>query len=121
LARFVIDTRGEDIPEPIRHQAKRSLLNGFATMIAGCRTDAIDLALKSLAEFSGGKLATVVGRRERLDALSAAFLNGAGANVHDFCDTHARTAIHGTAPVAPALLALSELRTVSGRDLLLAF
>ena len=121
LARFVIDTRWDDIPEPIRHQAKRSLLNGFATMIAGCRTDAVDLALKSLLEFSGGKLATVVGRPERLDALSAAFLNGAGANVHDFCDTHARTAIHGTAPVAPALLALSELRTVSGRDLLLAF
>jgi hypothetical protein len=55
LSRFVIDTRWEDIPEPIRHQAKRSLLNIFATMIAGSRTDPVDIALRSLAEFSGGK------------------------------------------------------------------
>jgi 2-methylcitrate dehydratase PrpD len=121
LAQFVISTRWEDIPEQIRHQAKRSLLNFFAVTIAGCRTDPVDLALKSLSEFTGGRQATVIGRSERLDALSAAFLNGAGANVHDYCDTHARTALHGTAPLAPGLLALSELRTVSGADLLLAF
>ena len=30
----------------------------------------------------------MVGRSERIDALSAAFLNAAGANVLDFCDTH---------------------------------
>jgi 2-methylcitrate dehydratase PrpD len=48
-------------------------------------------------------------------------LNAAAANVHDFCDTHLATVIHPTAPVAPALLALAELRAVSGPDLLLAF
>ena len=63
----------------------------------------------------------MIGRRERIDALSAAFLNAAGANVLDFCDTHVPTVIHPTAPVAPALLALGELQRVSGRDLLLAF
>ncbi len=63
----------------------------------------------------------MVGRSERVDALSAAFLNAAGANVHDFCDTHLRTVIHPTAPVAPAVLALAELRRLSGPDLLLAF
>jgi 2-methylcitrate dehydratase PrpD len=121
LAQFVVGTRWEDIPEQIRHQAKRSLMNFFAVAIAGCRTDPVDLALKSLSEFTGGRQATVIGRSERLDALSAAFLNGAGANVHDYCDTHARTALHGTAPLAPGLLALSELRPVTGADLLLAF
>ena len=63
----------------------------------------------------------MIGRRERIDALSAAFLNAAGANVLDFCDTHVPTAIHPTAPLAPALLALAELKPVSGRDLILAF
>jgi 2-methylcitrate dehydratase PrpD len=81
----------------------------------------VEIALRSLAEFSGGKQATVVGRSERVDALSAAFLNAAGANVHDYCDTHLRTVIHPTAPVAPAVLALAELRKLSGSDLLLAF
>ena len=84
-------------------------MNFFAVALAGCRTGPVEIALRSLAEFSGGKQATLVGRSERIDALSAAFLNAAGANVHDFCDTHLRTVIHPTAPVAPALLALAEL------------
>jgi 2-methylcitrate dehydratase PrpD len=121
LARFVVEARWEDIPQPVRHQAKRSLINFFAVALAGCRTAPVEIALRSLAEFSGGQQATIVGRCERIDALSAAFLNAAGANVHDFCDTHLRTVIHPTAPVAPALLALAELREVSGPDLLLAF
>ena len=121
LARFVVDTRWEDIPEQARHEAKRALLNFFAVAIAGCRTEPVELALKTLAEFSGGKQATVVGRSERIDALSAAFLNGAGANVFDYCDTHLPTVVHPTAPLAPALLALSELRRVTGPQLLTAF
>jgi 2-methylcitrate dehydratase PrpD len=121
LAHYVAVTRWEDVPARVRHQAKRSLINLFAVALAGCRTDPIDIALASLKEFSGGRQATLIGRAERMDALSAAFLNAAAANVHDFCDTHLATVIHPTAPVAPALLALSELREVSGPDLLLAF
>jgi len=121
LAHYVAVTRWEDVPSQVRHQAKRSLINLFAVALAGCRTDAIDISLASLKEFSGGRQATLIGRAERIDALSAAFLNAAAANVHDFCDTHLATVIHPTAPVAPALLALSELRDVSGPDLLLAF
>ncbi len=121
LARFVVETKWEDIPDVVRHEAKRALLNFFAVAIAGCRTGPVEIALKSLAEFSGGKQATVVGRSERIDALSAAFLNAAGANVFDFCDTHLPTVIHPTSPLAPALLAPAELRRVTGRELLLAF
>jgi len=121
LARNIVATRWEDIPSPVRHQAKRSFMNFFAVALAGCRTEPVETALRSLGEFSGGKQVTVVGRPERIDALSAAFLNAAGANVYDFCDTHVRTVIHPSAPVAPALLAFAELRQVSGPDLLLAF
>jgi len=121
LAHHIVETRWDDIPAAVRHQAKRSWMNFFAVALAGCRSGPVEIALRSLAEFSGGRQATLVGRAERIDALSAAFLNAAGANVHDFCDTHLRTVIHPTAPVAPALLALAELRKVSGPDLLLAF
>ena len=121
LARLIVETRWEDIPSQVQHQAKRSFMNFFAVALAGCRSGPVEIALRSLSEFSGGRQATLIGRTERIDALSAAFLNAAGANVHDFCDTHLRTVIHPTAPVAPALLALAELRPVSGPDLLLAF
>src|ERR1700749_4404883 len=121
LARYTFATRWEDVPANVRHQAKRSFMNLFAVALAGCRTEPLEAGLRSLAEFSGGRQATIIGRAERIDALSAAFLNAAAANVHDFCDTHLRTVIHPTAPVAPAVLALAELREVSGPDLLLAF
>jgi 2-methylcitrate dehydratase PrpD len=120
LAQRVVATRWEDIPSHVRHQAKRSLINFFAVTLAGCRSGPIEIALRTLAEFSGGRQVTVIGRAERLDALSAAFLNAACANVDDFCDTHVPTVIHPTAPVAAALLAHAELRPASGPDLLLA-
>ncbi|MGB7253228.1 MAG: MmgE/PrpD family protein [Xanthobacteraceae bacterium] len=121
LATFVVATRWSDLPNEVAHQAKRSLLNFFAVALTGCRNETFEIALGALFAFSGGEQATLIGRRERIDALNAAFLNAAGANVLDFCDTHVPTAIHPTAPLAPALLALAELQRVSGRDLLLAF
>src|SRR5215475_6645434 len=62
--------------------------------------------------------ASVLGREERLDLLSASFLNAAAANVFDFDDTHLPTVIHPAAPVVPAVLALAERQRVSGSDLL---
>jgi 2-methylcitrate dehydratase PrpD len=121
LARFVVDTRWENIPAEARHEAKRALLNFFAVALAGCRTEPVAMALKSLSEFSGGRQATVIGRRERIDALSAAFLNAAGANVFDYCDTHLPTVVHPTSPLAPAVLAMAELQHVTGPEFLTAF
>jgi 2-methylcitrate dehydratase PrpD len=121
LAQFVADTRWDALNPTIVHQAKRSLMNFFAVALTGCRESTIETALQSLAAFSGGRQAAVIGRRKRIDALNAAFLNAASANVLDFCDTHVPTVIHPTAPLAPALLALGELQRVSGRDAILAF
>jgi 2-methylcitrate dehydratase PrpD len=118
LASFVAEARSDALPPPVIHQAKRSVMNIIAAALSGCRDPAVESALATLAQFSGGQQATLLGRHERIDALSAAFLNAAAANVLDFCDTHVPTAIHPTAPILPALLALAELKPVSGRDLL---
>ena len=121
LAEFVARTSWNDIPERAMHESKRAILNGIAATFAGCREEAITIALRSLREFSGHQQATVIGHRERLDTLGAAFLNAAAANIFDFCDTHLATVIHPPAPVSPALFALSERQRVSGRELLTAF
>jgi 2-methylcitrate dehydratase PrpD len=102
LARFVVETRWEDIPGTARHEAKRALLNFFAVALAGCRTEPVALALK----IAVGVLRRPAGHRDRPAAsasmrLSAAFLNAAGANVFDYCDTHLPTVVHPTAPLAP--------------------
>src|SRR5258708_18104196 len=98
LARFIVETKWQDIPEKARHEAKRALLNFFSVAIAGCRTEPVELALKSLAEFSGGKQATIICRAERIDALGAAFLYVARSNVFDYCDNHLPSVLHPTPP-----------------------
>ena len=63
----------------------------------------------------------MLGRRERLDILNAALVNAIGSNVLDFDDTHLRTVIHPTVPVAAAITALAEHVPVTGAQFLHAF
>ena len=120
LARFAAETPAARIPDAVRHEAKRALLNILATGVRGSLDPTFQKLLGSLPTAAQGR-ATIVGRTERADPLDAAFLNAAGANVDDFCDTHLATVIHPTAPVMPALYALCELQRVRGIDLLDAF
>ena len=121
LAEFLVRSRWDDLPDWLRHEAKRALLNFFGTSLGGSRDAATERAASVLARFSGRPEASVVGRTERLDMLNAAFLNAVSGNVFDFDDTHHPTIIHPTAPVGPALFALAETRPISGAELLHAF
>ncbi|PDQ22976.1 MmgE/PrpD family protein [Mesorhizobium sanjuanii] len=121
LAAFVHRSRWEDVPEPVRAHAMRSVFNGFGTALGGSSDQAVLRLTESLAPFSAGETATVIGHAQRRDALTAAFLNAAAINVFDFDDTHAGTIIHPTAPIAPVVLAIAETRPVSGAELLHAF
>jgi 2-methylcitrate dehydratase PrpD len=121
LTRFIAASRWEDVPDKVRHEARRSLVNFFGTTLGGSNDAAVAHLVSVLTAFSGPPAASLIGRRERMDALSAACVNAASGNVLDFDDTHIPTVIHPTAPVAPALLALAELRPLSGQALLHAF
>jgi len=121
LVRFVVESRPEDIPEPARREAVRTLVNWFACALGGSHHDAIRIALEALAPFAGAPRASVVGRRERLDCLNAALVNGMSAHVLDFDDTHLRTLLHPGVPVASVLLALSERAPLPGPHFLHAF
>jgi len=121
LARFLVESRWNSIPPHISHEAKRALLNWTGCALGGCRDETVDTALAVLSEFTGRPQATVLGRSERLDILNAAALNALGSNILDFDDTHLRTVIHPTVPVAAAVLALTERSPVTGAQLLHAF
>lgn len=121
LAAFIGDTTWENVPDGIRHEIKRSVMNYFAVALAGCNDPTLDIAVRTYARFSADSTATLVGRPERMDMLNAAALNAMSANVYDYDDTHIPTIIHPTSPVAPALFAFSQARLLSGRDFMLAF
>jgi 2-methylcitrate dehydratase PrpD len=120
LANLVATTSWQDIAAQ-RHEAKRSILNFFATALGSAFDPAVTSALNVLTPFSGHFTSGIIGRSERLDALGASFLNAVSANLLDYDDTHPGTIIHPTAPVAAPVLALAEARGLSGRDILTAF
>ncbi len=116
LARYVVAAKYEDIPAPVRKEAQRTLLNWMGCAIGGSRHETVDAAIGALTPFSGPAQATILGRRERMDILHAALINGISSHVFDFDDTHLKTVIHPAGPVASAILALAEHRPVSGTE-----
>jgi 2-methylcitrate dehydratase PrpD len=121
LAQFLVDSSYADIPAKVRHEATRSVLNWLGCAVGGCRHETIDRALAAFSPFSGPAQATVLGRGERLDIMHAALINGISSHVFDFDDTHLKTVIHPSGPVASALLALAEHKPMSGEAFLHAF
>ena len=121
LARYVVESRYADIPEKVRHEAARSFLNWVGCAVGASRHETVGRALKALAGFSGPAQATVLGRGERLDIMQAALMNGITSHTFDFDDTHLKTVIHPSGPVASAILALAERHPVTGEDFLHAF
>ena len=120
LAKFVATFRWDDVPEHVRHESKRTLLNFFSVALSACFDPTIQKAAEVYGRFSSATQATVIGRAQRMDILAAAAINTMGANVFDFDDTHFPTIIHPTSPVAPPLLAWSETEKISGQDFLLS-
>src|SRR5262245_50601827 len=118
LAAYLVASRPDQIPSDVQHEARRALLNYVGCAVGGSREDAVEIALKVVGAFSGERTARVLGRRERLDPLHAALLNGISSHVLDYDDTTPSNYIHPTSPAASALFAYACTAPVTGTDLL---
>ena len=121
LARFIVESRPGDIPDTVVHEAQSALLHWIGCSLGGSRHEALECALATFNEFSGPREAGIIGRKERVDILLAALMNGISGDALGFSDTHLKTVIHAGGVVGPAVLALAERTPVSGRDFLHAF
>lgn len=122
LAEYLVRASYAELPNAVVTEAKRSCLNWLGVTVGGCRHEAVETALAAVTEFSGPARASVLGRRERLDILHTALINGISSHVLDFDDTHHRNLVHPSGHVAAAILALAEqMPTISGREFLNAF
>ena len=121
LARFITESRFEALPEALRHEGRRSILNHVGCALGVARDPAVVTALEIMRESSGKSVASVYGQREKLGVMEAAFVNAIASNLLDYDDTHLRTVIHPSAPVAPAVFALAEETGATGAEVLHAF
>jgi 2-methylcitrate dehydratase PrpD len=118
LARYLVTAGYDDLPANVRREGVRTLLNWVGVAIGGSRHETIDIAVSALSPFSGPPQASLFGRRERFDVMNAAFINGVSSHIFDYDDTHLKTIIHPAGPVASAIIALSEMQPVSGKEFL---
>jgi len=121
LANYVVTSRMDSIPVDVRREAKRAILNCLGCALGGCREPAVDIALRAMTPYAGKPNADLVGRSERLDALTAALINGLSAHVFEYDDTLPKNYIHPSPPVAAALFAHASANRVKGTDFVHAF
>lgn len=120
IANFVLRTGYADIPEAARKEGLRTFFNIVGCTVGGARHEAIEVTWKALRPFAGEAHASLLGRPERTDALTACLINTLSSSIYTFDDTHAEAIIHPAGPVMAAALAISERQSVLGKDLLAA-
>src|SRR5471032_1088066 len=74
LAHFVVTHREADLPAPVTREATRSLLNWVGCAVGASRHETVERALSALGPFSCPRVATILGRNERVDIMLAALM-----------------------------------------------
>src|SRR4051812_40677154 len=119
IVRFVTQT--ESLPASVMQEARRTFFNIIGCMIGGAHHDMVDIADRALTPFSDSRQAALACRGKRTDILNASLINCLASTVHAFNDTLEGSLVHPSGTSATPALALSELRPVSGKELLNAF
>ena len=120
LAKFVVNTPPEAIPDEVVHHGKRCVINLLAVALHATQNPALGIFLDLFAEEGGRKQASVLGVGVKTTLQNATMANGFLAHLDDFDDTLLPTVFHPSAPTIPPALALSEHGHASGRDFLTA-
>ena len=120
LAKRINALRYEDLPPEAVHWAKVGILDYLGVTLAGSREPAPRLALEALGAPGAGTSA-VFGMGKRLGALDTALVNGTASHALDFDDCNNTFGGHPSAPILPALFALTDERGAAGREFILAY
>lgn len=121
LADWAAGLKSQDIPAEIRARAKTCLLDTIGVAIAGARSDAARFARALCIEGGTQGWSTALGSSQLFSAQAAAFVNGTAAHALDFDDNCYAGFVHGSAVVAPAVLAVGQKTNATGANAITAF
>ena len=122
LAKFLSEAQFSDLDETAVHAGKRGVLDWLGCAMAGSGHPTLSKLIDTLVDLGGARNATVLFRNLKLGTIEAALVNGQMGHVLDYDDTHmGGVVLHNSSPTLPAIFALAERQTVSGRDLLTAY
>jgi 2-methylcitrate dehydratase PrpD len=120
LARFVAETRWEDIPGAVQAHAKLVFLDTLGVVLAGSVQPEVQAIRQTLCA-NGGTGATVYAPGwPGSDPRQAALLNGIAGRSIELCEGHRYVSCQAAIQILPTVLALGEQFNRPGHDLLSA-
>jgi 2-methylcitrate dehydratase PrpD len=120
IARFLVDTKYEDVPREAVEKAKRTALDCVGAALAGVGEPVSQTITGYVTKLGGPPQASVFGAGLKSSVADAALANGTIAHALDYDDCGVKIG-HPSVLVLPALLSLSEHLGVTGKDLLAAY
>ena len=120
VAEFVSGLRYEAIPREVRERAKLLVLDSLGCALYGARLEWCRILQGTLQKLDSSTACGVWGTAQRLSAPHAALANGTQVQGFELDDVHREGVLHVGAVVLPALVAVAELRGLSGREFLTA-
>ncbi|MFH1626061.1 MAG: MmgE/PrpD family protein [Pseudomonadota bacterium] len=115
------NTNFEDLPPEVIEQSKKCFLDWTGVALGGSTQLVSSILNEFIVEIGGKEQGTVLGKGYKTSVVNAALINGAMSHALDYDDTHAKTLIHPSAPLIPAILALAEYKNLGGKETILAY
>ncbi len=117
------------MPQDVKAKALDHLVDGFAVMLAGSRTECVRKVASFVKWKGGNPQSTAIGLGFKAPIPDAALINGTSGHADDYDDTQLSTApdrlyglmTHPTVPVLAAALAVGEEQGSSGKEVLEAY
>jgi len=120
VAEFVSGLRYEAVPQEVRQRIKLLILDSLGCALYGAHLEWCRILQRTLKELDSSTACGVWGTTQRLSAPHAALANGTQVQGFELDDVHREGVLHVGAVVLPALVAVAELRGISGREFLTA-
>src|SRR6266705_959195 len=118
MARWAAALEFNHLSQDAVYQAKRFLLDSVGCALGGYQQHDVKIALQVIDEIAGRGPATVIGRGEKIDPVSASLANGLMIRCMDYNDIYWKQDPSHPSDIFPAALACCERAKSDGRELI---
>ncbi len=121
VAEFLVNEKYEDLPQETIDKVKEFALDVIGCIIGASQQPQINALNEVLGAEGGNPHASVFAHGFKTSMMNAALLNGTMGHAFDFDDDHREGTMHPSVAVFPAVFAVGEKRSASGKEFLRSF
>jgi 2-methylcitrate dehydratase len=118
MSKWAANLEFQDLSPEAIYQAKRYLLDSTGCAFGGYQQHDVKIALDVMQDIAGPGPCTVIGTGERVDAVSASFLNGLMIRCMDYNDIYWKQDPCHPSDIFPAAMAGAERKQSSGKEMI---